>query len=172
MPRHGDWTYRSALVRLAQPDPTRVGLLLALTRRLDATVVPLLKAAERHTVVADRAISAAHLDRAPVDPVIDARVSDLARLVAAGMAPEPLLGAYGDATDLTGDEAALVPVLALTVTIDGLAAELTEWADDGPRAPAPVASVDRAIHHLATTMDRLGVPEETGPPSGARPRRR
>jgi len=39
-PRLGDWTLRSALVRYAQPEPARVGRVLALVRRIELALEP------------------------------------------------------------------------------------------------------------------------------------
>lgn len=38
VPRDGDWTLRSALVRFAQPEPVRAGAVLELVRRTDGAL--------------------------------------------------------------------------------------------------------------------------------------
>ncbi len=42
-PRAGNWTLRSALVRLAQPEPLRSEAILQIVRRLDAALKPFEK---------------------------------------------------------------------------------------------------------------------------------
>jgi hypothetical protein len=46
-PRVGDWSFRAALTRYAQPEPQRVGDLLELTRRIEFAIRPHVKAVER-----------------------------------------------------------------------------------------------------------------------------
>lgn len=45
-PRAGNWTLRSALVRLAQPEPLRSEAILQIVRRLDAALKPFEKEPE------------------------------------------------------------------------------------------------------------------------------
>lgn len=54
-PRVDDWTLRSALVRLAQPEPVRAGAVLELIRRTDAALAPHRRRLERDEVTADTA---------------------------------------------------------------------------------------------------------------------
>ncbi len=43
VPHAGNWTLRSALVRLAQPEPLRAEAILQIVRRLDAALKPFEK---------------------------------------------------------------------------------------------------------------------------------
>lgn len=56
-PRFGDWTLRSALVRLAQPEAGRAGAVLEVVRRCDAALRPVLRELEGRTVACDRDLS-------------------------------------------------------------------------------------------------------------------
>lgn len=55
-PRVDDWTLRSALVRLAQPEPVRAGAVLELIRRTDAALAPHRRRLERDEVTAHTAV--------------------------------------------------------------------------------------------------------------------
>ncbi|MEM7273227.1 MAG: hypothetical protein AAF547_09130 [Actinomycetota bacterium] len=175
-PHPGDWTLRSALVRLAQPDPARVGRLLETMRRLDAPLQHVARILERHPVVADRALDPSGLGQAPVEPQPDVRTADLARLVAAGADPDGVLRGYDRAMSaaaadpLGAEERLAVPLLVLAVDLDALAVALAAWAEAGPADP-PVAQVDATRDRVAARLDELGVPVETGPPPGVGRRR-
>lgn len=169
--RVGDWTLRSALVRLAQPEPRRVAALLELMRRLDAALHHVARLLERHTVLGDRGLTAAGVEGPPVDPWPDARAADLARLVAAGVDERDLLAGYEERAPLDDQERLAVPVLAVAVRLESLADRLTAWALAGPEDP-PVGEVDEVIGEIAARLDELGVPVETGPPPGVRAGRR
>lgn len=164
-PRRGDWTLRSALTRLAQPHPARVGAALTVMRRLDGPIHHVHRLLEQHTVTCDRALSP-DVTAEPLSPYPDVRTADLARLVAAGVDPDQLLVGYGTIAELTTEERVVVPLLAVAVTFDQLAVELTDWADQGPANP-PVESVDRIVAAAGERLDELGVPVDTGPPPGA-----
>jgi hypothetical protein len=165
-PHRGDWTLRAALVRLAQPHPVRVGSLLDLMRRLDAPLQHVRRSLERHTVTCDRALTVDGLASPPVAPYPDVRASDLARLVATGVDASRLLTGYEEAIPLADEERLAVPLLAVAVAFEQLAATLTAWALVGPAAP-PVQAVDRTCAEVAARLDELGVPVEAGPPPGA-----
>lgn len=57
-PRVDDWTLRSALVRLAQPEPVRAGAVLELIRRTDAALAPHRRRLERDEVTTNTAVEA------------------------------------------------------------------------------------------------------------------
>ncbi len=177
-PRAGDWSLRSALVRLAQPEPVRAAAVLELVRRCDGALHPFGRALERATVTCDRALlldalAAGGGDDAPpppAEPYPDTRMADLARLVrdtdTAGAADE-IVTSYVDATDgdvAVGDEELeALPLLAVALELDSLAEALTAWADRGPRDP-PLDVVDTTCRRVNARLDQAGVPHETGPP--------
>ena len=160
-PQQGDWTLRSALVRLAQPDPLRVGSVIELTRRLDAAIGHVSKVLTRHAVICDRSLTAEDLAAPPRAPYPDARAADLARLVAAGIDPVGLLAGYEERNPLEHEERVAIPLLAVAVDFEGLAADVAAWADTGPANP-PLEAVDRVRDGVAARLDELGVPVETG----------
>lgn len=166
-PHEGDWTLRSALVRLAQPHPAAVGSLLELMRRLDAPLHHVSKILHRHTVICDRLLTVDRLGSPPSEPYPDTRSADLARLVEAGLPVPDVLSGYEESAPLETEERLAVPLLAVAVQFDLLADELTAWALVGPADP-PMEAVDRVLADVAPRLDRLGVPVETGPPPGAR----
>ena len=166
-PYDGDWTLRSSLMRLAQPNPARVGQVLDLTRRLDAPLHHVRRILERHVVVADRWLTPSGLEDLPLLPLGDIRTADLARLVAAGCDPSDLLAGYEESQELEHEERLAVPLLAVAVQIEDLAKTLSGWALVGPANP-PLDAVDRFVETVGPRLDELGVPEETGPPPGMR----
>lgn len=168
-PHTGDWTLRSALVRLAQPEPERVAALLQVSRRLDAAIHHVARALERHPVVCDRAVDPADPSAPGTEPVPDARIADVARLVAAGLDEREVAAGYGSVSPLDREERLALPLLAVAVELERLAIRLAEWAAAGPEHP-PVEEVDRVTSWARARIDELGVPEETGPPPGARSR--
>lgn len=155
IPYHGEWTLRSALVRLAQPDPVRVGALLTLARRLDAPLHHVKRTLERQIVVCER----------DGERYADVRTADLGRLVADGRDPEQLLAGYQQSLppdqQLTNEESLAVPLLAVAANLERLASVLAAWAFAGPQSP-PVDEVDRVVDYMSSELDRLAVPEETG----------
>ncbi len=165
VPYEGDWTLRSAFVRLAQPDPVRVGSVLELMRRLDALLHHVRRCLERHAVTCDRAVTADGVAGPPVAPYADVRTADLARLVAGGVEEHGLLTGYEERVTLEHEERMAVPLLAVAVELEELAATLAAWALVGPADP-PLEAVDRIRAHVASRLDELGVPVETGPPPG------
>ncbi|MEM7341097.1 MAG: hypothetical protein AAF467_20740 [Actinomycetota bacterium] len=176
-PRHDDWTLRSALVRLAQPEPLLSGALLESARRLDAALHPLSRTLERHLVVCDRALSAATFDPTSVEaataalPYVDTRAADLARLSThAGVDGPELAAAYHDLDPLDDEEHEAVGLLAVAVGFDRLSDELTAWAAADPRPEPPITSVDATIRRVVGQLDTMGIPHEADrrPP----PRRR
>jgi hypothetical protein len=168
-PHAGDWTLRSALVRLAQPEPVLVGTLLQVTRRLDAALHHVARQLERHPALCDPSLVAEQPERPPASPVIDVRSADVARLVAAGLDEAEVLAGYDSVAPLDHAERVAVPLLAVAVILDGLADELAAWADAGPDDP-PTGAVERVTAAARARIDELGLPEETGPPPGARSR--
>ena len=99
--RAGDWSLRSALVRLALPEPALVARVLELVRRLDAVLQQLARPLERRSVLCDRAMSLELVDTdaavlgGPLGPYPDTRVADLVRLARSA-------GASGFGSGLTG----------------------------------------------------------------------
>lgn len=178
--RAGDWSLRSALVRLAQPEPARVAGVLELVRRLDAVLHQLARPLERHTVVCDRSLT---LDAAsetpsgwelaePADPYPDTRVADLVRLASsAGPEGDQVVDAYVAEVELAPEEQHGLALLSVAVQFDRLANVLVEWAPTAP-APPPVEAVDQVCADVLARLDALGVPKEEGPPPGARGGRR
>ncbi len=169
-PHDGDWTLRSGLTRLAQPHPVLVGQLLDLSRRLDAPLHHVRRILEANVVVCDRALDPSNLATDPTDPYGDIRTADLARLVDAGCEPEALLAGYCREHELEGEEQRAVPLLAVAVVFERIAAVVAGWALTGPADP-PVDDVERHLVGVAAELDRLGVPEESWrPPQGGRNR--
>ncbi|MEM8706830.1 MAG: hypothetical protein AAGE98_10270 [Actinomycetota bacterium] len=169
-PRADDWTLRSALVRLASPEPQLVADLLTRVRRLDATLSQASSILAKQTVVCDRALTLDTVDGEPVDPYPDTRTADLARLAAAsGDEADVVVEAYLAEVDLGAAEVAALPLLGVALTIDTLADELVGWARIAP-APAPTDRIRATIAAVQTRLDELGVPVEE-PPMG-RGRRR
>ena len=178
--RAGDWSLRSALVRLAQPEPARVAGVLELVRRLDAVLHHLARPLERHTVICDRSLT---LDGAsetpsgwelaePADPYPDTRVADLVRLASsAGSEGDQVVDAYVAEVELAPEEQHGLALLSVAVHFDRLAAALVAWAPTAP-APPPVEIVDQTCADVLVHLDALGVPREEGPPPGARGGRR
>ena len=178
--RAGDWSLRSALVRLAQPEPARVAGVLELVRRLDAVLHQLTRPLERHTVVCDRSLT---LEAAsdtpsgwelaePADPYPDTRVADLVRLASsAGPAGDQVVDAYLAEVELAAEEQHGLALLSVAVQFDRLADALVAWAPTAP-APPPVEIVDQTLADVLAHLDALGVPREEGPPPGARGGRR
>lgn len=174
--RAGDWSLRSALVRLAQPDPARVAGVLELVRRLDAVLHHIARPLERHTVTCDRSLTIEDASAAPSgweltgpsDPYPDTRVADLVRLAtSAGSDGDQVIDAYVAEVELTLEEQQALPLLAIAAELDSLAEVLVAWAPTAP-APPPVDHVDRVCAGVVVRLDALGVPREEGPPPGGR----
>lgn len=175
-PHRGDWTMRSALVRLAQRDPARVGALLQVSRRLDAPLHHVARALRSHPATCDRAMAdeawdgATDLGPGPADPYPDIRTADLARAMGAVADPDAVMAGYRSEVSLDREEELALPLLAEAARFDRLARRLADWADSDLSAP-PLDAVDRLTAEVAQRLDELGVPEETGPPPrGARSR--
>ncbi|MEM7141333.1 MAG: hypothetical protein AAF548_09905 [Actinomycetota bacterium] len=169
-PRIGDWTMRSAMTRLAQPEPQLVEMLATLIRRLDAILHHLARPLERHTVICDRAIAADTLSGPPVEPYPDTRTADLARLAeGVGSAGDDVVAGYVAEVELSAEEAHAVPLLRVAAMFDALAGELAEWAMSAPGQP-PAERVRSTCAAAQARLDELGVPAEE-PPSERRVRR-
>jgi hypothetical protein len=162
----GDWSLRSALCRLAQPEPMRVGRLLESVRRLDAALHHVRSRLERHPAVCIRPVTDGGDERH-----VDARTVDIARVAAAGGDLDAVVAGYGRAEGvepLIDEELRALPILLVAVRLERLAAVLIEWADHpgidrGPEDP-PVDLFDQACAEIESRLDELGVPRETGPP--------
>ena len=169
MAHTGDWTMRSALVRLAQRDPARVGSLLQVMRRLDAPLHHVARALQANRATCDEALAAEGWDPeevlgpGPIRPYPDLRTADVARAAAAGHDADAVAGGYGAIVPLDREEELAVPLLALAARFDLLARRLAVWAD-GDLTDPPLDAVDRLTIEGRDRLDALGVPEETGPP--------
>ncbi len=165
----GDWTLRSALVRLAQRDPVRVGALLHVSRRIDASLHHVTRTLRAHPVTCDGALAVDGSDRAttigerPARPYPDVRTADLARAMAIVADPDAILAGYAAETALDREEELALPILAEAARFDTLARRLAIWAD-GDLSDPPLDAVDRLTTEATRRLDDLGVPEETGPP--------
>lgn len=178
-PRADDWTLRSALVRFAQPEPTRAGAVLELVRRCDAALRPLARTVERHTVLCSRTMSVDDVTRTaegweiapPSHPYPDGRVVDLARLN--NDRPEQadtIAEAYRRTAQLEPEEESALPLLGIVLALDVLAEALVEWTAAAPLGP-PVEQVDHTCSSAYEQLEALGVPAETQP-EGRRGRNR
>jgi len=182
-PRRDDWTLRSALVRLAQPEPERVGAVLELIRRCDGALHPLARALERHTVSTEPALNVAALDdsaadeRAPSDGIQpDCRAADLARVGRDRPAELTAILAAYDATaetPLSDEERAAIPLLVVVLGLDELGELLADWAAAGARDAPPLDRFDAICAEAFASLERLGVAREEPPNGlGRRPRQR
>lgn len=163
-PRAGDWTLRSAMTRLAQPEPALVDAIAPLVRRLDAVLHHVARALEKRTVVCDRRLSVDNADGEPLDPYPDTRTADLARLAAsAGGDADVVIDAYIAEAELGPEEIAALPLLDVALRFDAMAEALVVWAQAAP-APVPIDLVESTTAAIRSRLDELGVPEEQGPP--------
>ncbi len=155
VPRRGDWTLRSALVRLAQPHPLRSEAVLQLVRRLDAALKPMVRSLQKHGVTTTRSIPGG------LSNVDDIRLVDI-------VASDELLAEYDASVGLTDDERASVGLVRLAMTLDGLSTTLAEWANAGSEEP-PISEIDSTCAAVLAAMNDQGVPVEqewTGPRGG------
>lgn len=168
--RDGDWSLRSALVRFAQPEPTRAGAVLELVRRTDGALKPHRRRLEKTPVPAHPGLgSDAFVDGddgvvlVAEALVADARAADLARVLVRLPDGAAVVSAYADVTGLGDDDLAAAELLAVAVELDELARALVAWAvvHDGP---PPVAVVDERAAVAFSRLQQLGVPREDGPP--------
>lgn len=163
-PRAGDWTLRSAMTRLAQPEPGLVDAIAPLVRRLDAVLHHVARPLEKRTVVCDRQLSVDNADGAPLDPYPDTRTADLARLAAsAGGDADVVVDAYIAEEELGPEEIAALPLLDVALRFDAMAEALVVWAQAAPAA-VPIDLVESTTAAIRSRLDELGVPEEQGPP--------
>lgn len=166
--RAGDWSLRSALVRFAQPEPTRAGAVLELVRRTDGALKPHRrrlegKGAPSHPGLGPQLLTQ---DGDPVvlgddaGRVVDVPASDLARACLRLPDGDAVVAAYVEAV---GDDAtfAAIPLLVVALELDAIAEALVPWAQthDGP---PPVAVVDERAAAAFARLAELGVPRETG----------
>lgn len=174
--RVGDWSLRSALVRFAQPEPTRASALLELVRRTDGALRPhrrRLESTAVPTLPSLDATSFVEVDGAVAVAgdgwVADARAADLARVSARVPEGDAVVAAYAAAEGVPAEELEVVPLLVVALELDALGDLLAAWADvhDGP---PPVDDVDRVAAATFHRLGELGVPREAAPPRGARSR--
>lgn len=160
-PHAGDWSLRSALVRLAQPHPRRAEAVLELVRRLDHALAPMTREIQRHGVITERTLPRP----GGTEPVPDGRTVDLAMLIEGrpGDAVDVIDG-YERVTELSDVERRAVPLLACALVFDRFAGTLASWASSGSADP-PLTAVDQACRSLLGCLDTLGVPIEAAPPS-------
>lgn len=177
-----DWTLRSALVRLAQPEPERVGRLLEVLRRLEAPLQHVTRALGQEASTCDRSLDAALVGESPITPYVDARIADLARLGLAGLDLDELAGGYDEGVGQLGERPLLspterqaLPLLVEAVRFERLAQTLTRWAGikpDRSLGPPPVDEVDAVAIETWSRLDELGVPVESQAGPDRRPRSR
>jgi hypothetical protein len=169
--RRDDWTLRSALVRLAQPEPVLAGALLEVIRRCEGALQPLARTLERHMVASQPSLVPGSLRHDGRDWQLaddgtrrpEPRVVDLARLAGNDDERSTLLAAaYDRAQSLDAGEQQALGVLGVAVELDRLADVLAGWAVTAPGDP-PRDEVDRVCQALSARLDRLGVPRETRP---------
>ncbi len=155
-PRIGEWTLRSALVRLAQPYPLRAEAVLGLVRRLDAALKPFVRTLQKHAVVTGRMIPPS------TEGIADARVVDLAVLSErSGVDITDVVRRYGSDLPLNDAEIEAAPLVAVALTLDELADRLAAWASADREQP-PLDAIDRACAGVYERLERLGVPTEDG----------
>lgn len=177
-PQADDWTLRSGLVRLAQPEPGRVGDLLQVMRRLDAVLAQVARDLQRHSTSCDgtlvaggdfvrdaggSAASGLVLDGPALDPVPDIRTADLGRAAAIGLDEAALAAGYRSVSTLDDIEERALPLLTVAARFEQLARTVARWAAAGPEQP-PIDLVDQVTLETRNRLDQLRVPEETGPP--------
>jgi len=158
----GDWSLRSALCRMAQPEPVRVGRVLESVRRLDAVLHHFRPALEQQPAFCERPVD----DSGTTDRYPDVRTADIARLAADGFEIDSILTGYTEddaIAPVDDEERAALPILVAAVRFERLSAVLTGWAHQGP-GHQPIELFDRACDDIEALLDRLGVPRETGPP--------
>jgi hypothetical protein len=167
LPRTGDWTLRSALVRLAQPRPELAAAVLESMRRCDRALSDSARVLLSRGVTTDRALcrgGGAPTVGSIVDPAPDARVVDLARM-ARGLGArdfDDALDEYRSILDLDAVEVEALPLLAVVLDLDELADVLADWAVQRP-LDVPVAIVAECAESTARALDALEVPRESGP---------
>lgn len=174
--RTGDWSLRSALVRFAQPEPTRASAVLELIRRTDGALKPHRRRLESggapthpglepESFVDDDGELVIRTDTAPV---VDAPASDLARVTLRLPDGDAVVVAYRNAVDDDPTFEA-IPLLVVAFELDAIADELVAWAcvHDGP---PPVDAVDERAAAAFRRLAELDVPRETGgrPPGRGR----
>lgn len=174
--RTGDWSLRSALVRFAQPEPTRAGAVLELVRRTDGALKPHRRRLESASVPTHPDLGPTLLVAAgggvALDPgarrVLDAPAADLARASLRLPDGDAVVAAYVAAA---GDDPTheAVPLLAVALELDAVAEVLVAWALVH-HGPPPVGEVDERAAAAFARLAELGVPRETGgrPPGRSR----
>ena len=165
----GDWSLRSALSRLAQPEPARVGRLLESVRRLEAVLNHVRPSLERHGAICRRPGQGPGSGEEEGETYPDVRTADLARLIADGHDPNAVAAGYEQAEvePLDDDERAALPLLVIAVQFEQLAATLADWANES-RADRPVDDFDQACATIESSLDELEVPRESGRPGAGR----
>jgi hypothetical protein len=174
--RAGGWSLRSALVRFAQPEPTRASTVLELIRRTDGALKPHRRRLEAGDAPTHPGLDAGsfvddggHLVVGPdAERVVDAPAADLARAVLRLPDGDAVVASYRDAVD--GDPTFdAIPLLVVALELDEIAEALVAWAcvHDGP--PPVVVVGERAAAAFAR-LAALDVPRETGgrPPGRGR----
>ena len=177
--RVGDWSLRSALVRFAQPEPTRAGAVLELIRRTDGALKPHRRLLESTAVPTHPSLGSDVLSvvgetvsvAADAARVLDARAADLARATLRLPDGEAVVAAYAAAEGVPQPELDAAVLLVVALDLDVIADALTAWADvhDGP---PPIDVVDAQAATAFGRLTSLGVPRETAPAGGRPPGRR
>lgn len=149
--RAGGWTFRSALVRFAQPEPVRSAVIMTFIRRAEAAILPL------------QALLA------------DGRLLDVARLTDPDTHSkewvQQAMEGYTSVSSLDEAELAVLPLVSAVLRLDDLGDHLARWAPSAP-APGPVTEVDQVCADLQRRFEELAVPVESQPPGPGRGRRR
>ncbi len=158
-PRAGDWTLRSTLVRLAQPEPLLVADVLESVRSLDFALHPIRRHLAASTVCCDRGLDLDCVEIVdgmwsltdPKDPYPDTRTADLARLTAdAGDLADEIVDTYSEVIELSPEDRNAVVLLRIATKLDLLAETLVTWAPTAPKTP-PVETI-RAVNVRVRSM--------------------
>lgn len=162
-----DWSLRSALTRLAQPEPVRSARVLDLVRRCDYALSGVQSGIERHPAVCDRRLGIVRGELEPEanEPHPDVRSADLARLIrACPDAADALVAGYeSESMSLDDVERSALPLLVGALALDDLADTLADWASRGAEHP-PLDVVDDVTGRVSVYFDQIGVSTDTGPP--------
>lgn len=169
--RAGDWSLRSALVRFAQPEPTRAGAVLELIRRTDGALKPHRRRLEAASAPSHPSLgpdlfvddgSGRLTVATPAARVLDAPAADLARATLRLADGAAIVATY---TAIAGDDPtfAAIPLLVVALELDAVADALVPWAQEHD-GPPPVALVDERAAAAFARLAELDVPRETGRP--------
>lgn len=163
--RVGDWSLRSGLTRLGQPQAERVTVIADAARRVDLHLHPLNREIAKHPALVHYDVHPSNVVRQPDGTVAlldwdfahpDHRAADVA-VAQRGwpQAADAILDGYESKTPLTDDELAALPLLIAARGLDHLATRITAWADD--RAAHPIdeltGEIDRELTDLIPRIE-------------------